>query len=277
MLKIKNLYTSIEDKQILNGVNLDVKPAEVHALMGPNGSGKSTFASVLAGNPAYEVDFSNLKSETLNLKQTLKSKIQKNETTGLSLDGADLLELSPDERAQLGLFLAFQYPVEVPGVRVESFLREAFNLKTNNQKLKAKTKNSKVMSALEFRKYLESLAEELEIDKSLLRRGLNEGFSGGEKKRLEILQLLTLAPKYAILDETDSGLDVDAIKVVAKGINLAVKKHGTGILLITHYRRILDYVRPDRVSIMVSGKVIKTGGLKLIEQIEGEGYGSLRS
>jgi Fe-S cluster assembly ATP-binding protein len=253
-LIIQNLWAGIADKNILKGVDLEIKAGEIHVLMGPNGSGKSTLANVLAGNPSYAVSGGN--SKLINHK----SKVAK-----ISLDDHDLLDLSPDERAAAGLFLAFQYPVAVPGVRVESFLRAAAKIKN----LQFETKNE---SALEFRKYLENLALELKIAKSMLQRGLNEGFSGGEKKRLEMLQMAVLKPKYAILDETDSGLDIDAIKIVAASIKKVVEENKTGVLLITHYQRILDYIKPDRVTVMLDGKIVKSGDAKLVKQLEKQGY-----
>lgn len=241
-LHISNLQVKIETKQILKGVNLEVKPGEIHAIMGPNGSGKSTLANVLAGNPVYEV------------------------TQGSArLNGNDLLQLSPDERAEQGLFLAFQYPVEVPGVSVERFLREAYRVRNSYL-------GGKDMTALEFRKHLQGLAKELEVDKDLIKRGLNEGFSGGEKKRLEILQMAVLRPEYAILDETDSGLDIDAIKAVAFGVNKVVKKYNTGVIVITHYQRILNYLKPDFVHVMKKGEIVESGGAKLVEKLEKQGY-----
>lgn len=248
VLSISQLAVSIADKAILQGVSLTVKPGETHAIMGPNGSGKSTTASTLAGHPDYEV------------------------TGGsVTLNGEELLELSPDERAQKGLFLAFQYPVEVPGVRVQNFLKLAYEARFANQPEKLFKK------ALDFRKHLQSLAEELNIDVSFLNRGLNEGFSGGEKKQLEILQMALLEPVFAILDETDSGLDIDAIKKVAKGVQKIIKKYNTGVLVITHYKRILEYLRPDFVHVMVKGKIIQSGGEALVDQLEKDGYTSLAS
>jgi len=242
-LTVSNLQVQIADQHILKGLDLVIKPGEVHAVMGPNGSGKSTLAYSLAGHPDYEV------------------------TDGsVSLDSAELIELAPDERAQLGLFLAFQYPVEVPGVRVNNFLHHAYQARFANQPDKLFKK------VIQFRKHLENLAEELQVKKSLLSRGLNEGFSGGEKKRLEILQMAVLEPRFAILDETDSGLDIDAIKAVAAGVKKVVKKHNTGVVVITHYQRILDYLEPDFVHVVVAGKVVESGGPELVKKIEKSGY-----
>lgn len=244
---IKNLQARIEEKKILKGINLEVKTGEIHAIMGPNGSGKSTLANVLAGHPLYEIIGS------------------KNE---VKIDGEDILELSPDERSKLGLFLAFQYPVEVPGVRINNFLWEAYKVRFGE--------NREYKKILDFYKYLETEAQKLGLSRDMLSRGLNEGFSGGEKKRMEILQMNILSPEFAILDETDSGLDVDAIKVVAQGIREVVKKYNTGVIIITHYQRILDYVSPDFVHIVIDGKVKLSGGQELIEQIENQGYESIR-
>jgi Fe-S cluster assembly ATP-binding protein len=252
-LSISNLHTAIGDISILKGISLEVKPGEIHAVMGPNGSGKSTLAYTLAGHPEYEV-----------------VEPEKNKTS-VTLDGEEFLELAPDERSQAGLFLAFQYPVEIPGVKVQNFLRMAYEARFAGQLEK------KFSSVLAFRKHLEELAKTLEVKPSLLKRGLNEGFSGGEKKRLEILQMAVLEPKYAILDETDSGLDIDAIKAVAKGINHIVKQHNTGVLIITHYQRILDYVKPDFVHILVDGKIVKSGGPELALELEKTGYGDQHS
>jgi len=258
-LSLKNLHVAVVNQQteertaILRGVDLEVKPGEIHAIMGPNGSGKSTLAYTLAGHPFYEV-----------------SDPKKNKTT-FTLDGAELLEESPDERAAAGLFLAFQYPVEVAGVKVQNFLRLAYNARFADQPEKLFPK------VLAFRKHLESLAAELKVNPELLRRGLNEGFSGGEKKRVEILQMAVLEPKYAILDETDSGLDVDAIKAVAEGVEHIRQKYNTGIIIITHYQRILKYLKPDFVHVMKAGKIVKSGDRQLAAQLEAEGFETLEN
>lgn len=245
-LKISDLQVSIEEKQILKGISLAVKPGEIHAVMGPNGSGKSTTAATLAGHPDYEVTGG---SATIN--------------------GEELLELSPDERSQKGLFLAFQYPVEIPGVRVQNFLKLAYEARFVNKPEKLFKK------ALDFRKHLQALAEELDINSEFLNRGLNEGFSGGEKKQLEILQMAVLEPEFAILDETDSGLDIDAIKKVSAGVQKIIEKYNTGVLVITHYKRILEYLKPDFVHVMVTGKIVKSGGAELVDQLEASGYKDL--
>ena len=258
-LQLTNLHVSVvnqqtdEHTQILRGVDLTVRPGEVHAIMGPNGSGKSTLAYTLAGHPFYEVDAP-----------------EENKTTFL-LDGVDLIDKSPDERAAAGLFLAFQYPVEVQGVKVQNFLRLAYNARFADQPAKLFAK------VIEFRKHLEALAQELKVNPELLRRGLNEGFSGGEKKRVEILQMAVLEPKYAILDETDSGLDVDAIKAVAEGVEKIRNKYNTGIIIITHYQRILKYLKPDFVHVMKDGKIIKSGDNELAAELEAEGFEQLES
>ena len=247
-LSISNLSVSIDDKSILKGVSLDVNPGELHAIMGPNGSGKSTLAQALAGHPAYEVG----------------------KGSSVSMNGEDLLSLSPDERAQKGLFLAFQYPVEVPGVSVQNFLRQAHLARFANEPKKQFTK------VIEFRKHLQKLADKFQIDQVFLSRGLNEGFSGGEKKQLEILQMAVLEPKYAILDETDSGLDIDAIRRVAEGVKQIQKDYNTGIIVITHYQRILDYLKPDFVHVLVAGKIAQSGGAELVASLESSGYASLK-
>jgi Fe-S cluster assembly ATP-binding protein len=245
-LKISDLQVKIEDTKILKGITLTVNPGEIHAVMGPNGSGKSTTAATLAGHPDYEV---------------ISGSVQ--------LSGEELLEMSPDERAQSGLFLAFQYPVEVPGVRVQNFLKLAYEARFADRPEKLFKK------ALDFRKHLKSLAQELDINPEFLNRGLNEGFSGGEKKQLEILQMAVLEPEFAILDETDSGLDIDAIKKVSAGVTKIIEKYNTGVLVITHYKRILEYLKPNKVHVMVKGKIVQSGGEELVDKLEESGYKDL--
>lgn len=255
-LNIKNLQVKIKDTEILCGVDLEIKSGEMHVIMGPNGSGKSTLASVLAGHPSYGVTGG-------------KVELSLGEISGKSLSHKNhsLLDLSPDERANLGLFLAFQYPVEVPGVRILNFLWEAYKTRFNK-------KDRRFTSIVDFRDYLYELMIEMGLDKNFVMRGLNEGFSGGEKKRLEVLQMMVLEPKFAILDETDSGLDVDAIKIVARGIRRTRNRFNTGMIVITHYQRILEYLEPDFVHIMVDGKIVKTGKTELIDEVEKSGYES---
>lgn len=236
-LIIKDLHVSVEGQRILNGVNLIVKKGEVCALMGPNGSGKSTLAYTLMGHPKYIVD----KGEAW-------------------YKGKNILELKPDERAKLGLFLSFQYPQEIPGVSVSNFLRTAYNAVKQNQ-----------ISVPDFVKRLKEKMRLLKIDDSFSRRYLNEGFSGGEKKRTEILQLAVLEPEMAVLDETDSGLDIDSLKTVAHGVNTMLNPN-LGILIITHYQRILNYITPDMVHIMVKGRIVKSGGKELAHELEAKGY-----
>jgi Fe-S cluster assembly ATP-binding protein len=246
-LEIRNLHVSIEDKPILRGVNLTVKQGEVHALMGPNGSGKSTLANVLLGHPAYQV------------------------TAGqIIFDGEDLLELEADERSRAGLFLAFQYPVAIPGVTLANFLRQAINAR-----LKAKDPASKGISIPEFRRLLKAKMDYLQMDHNFAGRYLNEGFSGGEKKRAEILQMATLEPRIAILDETDSGLDIDALRIVAEGVT-KLEGPNLGILVITHYQRILNYIKPEFVHVMFEGRIVENGGPDLALQLESSGYDWIR-
>jgi Fe-S cluster assembly ATP-binding protein len=247
MLKIKNLCVKLENekKEILKGVDLNIGEGEVHAIMGPNGSGKSTMSYVLAGKPGYEV------------------------TDGTALlDNKSILDLEPEERAAAGLFLAFQYPVEIPGVGNMTFLRTALN----SQK---KLRGEEELNAAEFLKLVKYQAALLDIDSEMLKRPVNVGFSGGEKKRNEILQMAMLAPKMCVLDETDSGLDVDAMQLVAKGVN-ALRNKQRSFLLITHYQRLLDHITPDYVHIMFDGKIIKSGGADLATEVENNGYKNLK-
>lgn len=241
LLEIKDLHAGIEGREILKGLNLTVKAGEVHAIMGPNGSGKSTLSKVLAGHPTYEV----LSGEVL-------------------FEGKDLLELEPDERAREGVFLAFQYPVEVPGVSNSQFLRLAYNEKMKHHGLEE-------LDPLEFNDYLTDKAKIVEMDKSFFKRSVNEGFSGGEKKRNEILQMAVLEPKLAILDETDSGLDIDALRIVAEGVN-KLRSSENGIILVTHYQRLLNYIQPDFVHVLAGGKIVKEGGKELALELEEKGY-----
>ncbi|EOA9361272.1 TPA: Fe-S cluster assembly ATPase SufC [Staphylococcus aureus] len=238
-LEIKDLHMSIEDKEILKGVNLTINTDEIHAIMGPNGTGKSTLSSAIMGHPSYEVT----KGEVL-------------------LDGVNILELEVDERAKAGLFLAMQYPSEITGVTNADFMRSAIN---------AKREEGQEINLMQFIKKLDKNMDFLDIDKDMAQRYLNEGFSGGEKKRNEILQLMMLEPKFAILDEIDSGLDIDALKVVSKGIN-QMRGENFGALMITHYQRLLNYITPDKVHVMYAGKVVKSGGPELAKRLEEEGY-----
>ncbi|HGZ7891151.1 TPA: Fe-S cluster assembly ATPase SufC [Staphylococcus aureus] len=238
-LEIKDLHVSIEDKEILKGVNLTINTDEIHAIMGPNGTGKSTLSSAVMGHPSYEVT----KGEVL-------------------LDGVNILELEVDERAKAGLFLAMQYPSEITGVTNADFMRSAIN---------AKREEGQEINLMQFIKKLDKNMDFLDIDKDMAQRYLNEGFSGGEKKRNEILQLMMLEPKFAILDEIDSGLDIDALKVVSKGIN-QMRGENFGALMITHYQRLLNYITPDKVHVMYAGKVVKSGGPELAKRLEEEGY-----
>lgn len=241
MLKINNLHASVEDKGILRGINLEVKPGEVHAIMGPNGSGKSTLASVVAGKEEYEVTEGNI-----------------------IFDGEDIEELAAEERAHKGVFLSFQYPVEIPGVSVTNFMKTAIN-----ESRKAKGLGD--MPAKDMLKLIREKSELLEIDRKFLSRSLNEGFSGGEKKRNEIFQMAMLEPKLAILDETDSGLDIDALRIVANGVN-KLKSKDNAVVVITHYQRLLDYIVPDFVHVLYNGRIVKSGGKELAHELEEKGY-----
>ena len=246
-LVIRNLRASIDGAEILKGIDLDLSKGEIHAIMGPNGSGKSTLAHVLMGHPAYEV------------------------TAGeVTFKGIDVLELEPDERSRLGMFLAFQYPSAIPGVTVANFLRMAVNAHRRSA-----DGDEDPIRIPEFRKLLQENMEILKIDRSITSRYLNDGFSGGEKKRVEILQMAILRPELAIMDETDSGLDIDALRIVSDGVN-AMREPERGFLIITHYTRILSYVRPDFVHIMLDGRIVLEGGVELVERLEREGYDQIR-
>src|SRR5918997_2927996 len=241
LLHIEDLHVEVEGRQILTGLNLSLNKGEVHAIMGPNGSGKSTLAYVLTGRPGYEV------------------------TAGkISYNGEDILDLAPDERAQRGIFLAFQYPTEVPGVSVVNFLRTAYNAIHPDEP----------KSAMAFRMYLQEKIDLLEIPSELVDRYVNQGFSGGEKKRNEILQMAVLRPELAIMDETDSGLDIDALKHVSAGVNKLAGRD-VGILLITHYQRLLNYIRPTKIHVLVGGRVVTSGGFEIAERLEAEGYAGI--
>lgn len=244
MFKISNLKASIEDKEILKGINLEIEPGKVHAIMGPNGSGKSTLSYILAGREDYDV------------------------TDGdITLDGESLMELAPEERAAKGIFLAFQYPVEIPGVQMTTFLKTALNAVR-----KARGQNE--LDAIDFLKLMKTKCRELGISDEMMKRAVNVGFSGGEKKRNEVLQMAMLEPKLAVLDETDSGLDIDALKIVADGVN-AMRGGDRSFLVITHYQRLLDYIKPDVVHVLAGGKIIKTGGPELALELEAKGYGEI--
>lgn len=241
MITIKDLYVSVEDKQILNGINLQVNAGEVHAIMGPNGSGKSTLANVLAGKEGYTI------------------------TSGeVIYEGKDLLDMDPEDRAREGVFLAFQYPVEIPGVSNATFLRTAIN------EIR-KYKGQPEMDAREFLKYMREKMELVELDQSLINRPVNQGFSGGEKKKNEIFQLAMLNPKLAVLDETDSGLDIDALKIVSHGVN-SYRNKDNAVIVVTHYQRLLDYIVPDFVHVLVNGRIVKSGTKELALELEEKGY-----
>ena len=241
MLEIKNLHAGIEERGILRGINLKVNAGEVHAIMGPNGSGKSTLSSVIAGNETYEI------------------------TNGdVILENESILELSPDERAHRGIFMSFQYPVEIPGVSTTNFIKTAINAKR-------KANGEEDLPAKDMLKLIREKSLLLEMDRKFLSRSLNEGFSGGEKKRNEIFQMAMLEPKLAILDETDSGLDIDALKIVANGVN-KLRSEDNAVILITHYQRLLDYIVPDFVHVLYNGKIVKSGGKELAHELEEKGY-----
>jgi len=244
MLEVKNLHAQIDDKAILKGLNLKIKPGEVHAIMGPNGAGKSTLANVLAGREDYEV------------------------TAGsATLRGADLLSLAPEDRARKGVFLAFQYPVEIPGVSNKLFMQTAVNAIREEQGLPA-------LDMFDFDEYAQEKIELLGMRKDLLERSVNVGFSGGEKKRNDIFQMALLQPKLCILDETDSGLDIDALKVVANGVN-TLRSPERSFIVVTHYQRLLDYIKPDVVHVLLDGQIVKTGGFELVHELEEQGYDDL--
>jgi len=244
MLEIENLHASVEGKEILRGLNLSVKAGEIHAIMGPNGSGKSTLSYVLAGRDGYEVTEGSVK-----------------------FDGKDLLELSPEDRAREGVFLAFQYPVEIPGVNNSYFLRAALNARRKHD-------GQEELDAFDFLKLVKEKAKALGVDESFLNRGVNQGFSGGEKKRNEILQMAVLDPQLAILDETDSGLDIDALRAVADGVN-TLKREDHSVIVVTHYQRLLDYLVPDYVHVLSAGRIVRSGGKELALELEERGYGWL--
>ena len=246
MLKIKNLHANVEGEEILKGIDLEINAGEVHAIMGPNGSGKSTLAKVIAGHPAYEV------------------------TEGEVLyNGEDLLELDPDERARKGVFMAFQYPVEIPGVSNSMLMREAVNAVFSEQ-------GKDELDPLEFEDYIQNKLDLVEMDAKFLDRSVNAGFSGGEKKRNEILQLAAMEPKLSLLDETDSGLDIDALRIVSEGIN-KLRSSDNAFMLVTHYQRILNYITPDKVHVLVNGRIAKSGGKELALELEEQGYEGLIS
>lgn len=245
MLKINNLHANIGDKEILKGLSLEINPGEVHAIMGPNGAGKSTLSSVLVGHPSFEV------------------------TEGeIEFEGESILDLEPEERAHLGMFLSFQYPVEIPGVSMVNFMRAAVNERRKAQGLEP-------MNATEFLKLMKEKRALVELDSKLANRSVNEGFSGGEKKRNEIFQMAMLEPKLAILDETDSGLDIDALRIVANGVN-ALRSPERSAIVITHYQRLLDYIKPDFVHVLYNGRIVKSGGPELALELEEKGYDWLK-
>lgn len=245
MLKVSDVHANVEDNQIIKGINFEVRPGEVHAIMGPNGSGKSTFSKIISGHPDYEVTQGSVEFE-INGKMT------------------DIAELEASDRAREGIFLGFQYPVEIPGVTNITFMHEAFNALCEHQ-------GADIMNEKDFREYVKSKLPILEMNENFLDRAVNEGFSGGEKKKNEILQMLLLNPRLALLDETDSGLDIDALKTVAKGVNTLRSKYNA-IVLVTHYQRLLDYIQPDFVHVLYKGRIIKSGDKSLALELEEKGY-----
>ena len=245
MLKVSDVHANVDDNQIIKGINFEVKPGEVHAIMGPNGSGKSTFSKIISGHPDYEVTQGSVQFD-INGKMT------------------DIAELEASDRAREGIFLGFQYPVEIPGVTNITFMHEAFNALCEHQ-------GADIMSEKDFREYVKSKLPTLEMNENFLDRAVNEGFSGGEKKKNEILQMLLLNPRLALLDETDSGLDIDALKTVAKGVNTLRSKYNA-IVLVTHYQRLLDYIQPDFVHVLYKGRIIKSGDKSLALELEEKGY-----
>ncbi|MEJ7777183.1 MAG: Fe-S cluster assembly ATPase SufC [Sphingomicrobium sp.] len=276
MLEITNLHATVADKPILNGVSLRVPAGEVHAIMGPNGSGKSTLAYVLAGRPGYEVSegSATFDPNAVGVERSRDTPVPSRAEGSLDFarderEGSeaalDLLALDPHERAAAGLFLGFQYPVEIPGVSMLQFLRESLNSQR-------RSRGEPELSGAEFIKLARAQATELGMDAEMLKRPVNVGFSGGEKKRAEMVQMGIINPKFAVLDETDSGLDIDALKSVGAGINRIMRAPDKGVLLITHYQRLLDYVRPDRVHVLSAGRIVRSGGAELAHQLEREGY-----
>jgi len=251
-LEIKNLQAKVEDTEILKGINLTLKTGEIHAIMGPNGSGKSTLSNVIMGHPSYEVTGGNV-----------------------YLDGEDLLEMEVNERANRGMFMAFQYPVEIPGITVGRFMKRVIDIQAAAQ-ASLRGEDPAASKPTGFVKRLRETMDYLEIDQQFINRYLNEGFSGGEKKRMEVLQMLMIQPKFAILDETDSGLDIDALKVVSKGVN-KLRTPDFGAIIITHYQRILDYIKPDFVHILYKGKIVTSGGKELVQVLEEKGYDWVKS